>query len=260
MAARRRFVGVEFGRPNVVLGGQVLLLLGIHQLAVGLVVPPHVAEVAVEDVRTGVNVADHALAGRDPQFKLVLNRMARLVLANHRVDVLDPLVALGGGRAPVAVLGQEPAGGRIAIIGVQHVAGTAATAAVVARRDRWSRESSRSDPSSRVFAKPMNTGSVRFSVPSPRLLNRSRGRPGSSRTSGMPNFGSETTAPFKDPQHVARLADLVGDQRLQKRQHSLVLASLVAVGGGTVCRICGVPFMLYDSPKREYFSSVPPLL
>ena len=37
----------------------------IHQLAVGFVVPPHVAEVGVHHVRAGVDVADHALAGRD---------------------------------------------------------------------------------------------------------------------------------------------------------------------------------------------------
>ena len=37
----------------------------VHQLAVGLLVPPHVAEVAVHDVRAGVDVADDALAGRD---------------------------------------------------------------------------------------------------------------------------------------------------------------------------------------------------
>ena len=40
-------------------------LRGIHQLAVGFLVPPHEAEVAVHDVGAGVDVADDALAGRD---------------------------------------------------------------------------------------------------------------------------------------------------------------------------------------------------
>ena len=44
---------------------RILLLVRIHELAVGLVVPPHVAEVGLHHVRAGVHVARHALAGRD---------------------------------------------------------------------------------------------------------------------------------------------------------------------------------------------------
>ena len=80
MAAGRRFIGIEFCGAYVVFRGEMLLLLWIHQFAVGFVIPPHVPEIAVQDVGAGVNVTDHALARWHPKFKLVLNRMSRLVL------------------------------------------------------------------------------------------------------------------------------------------------------------------------------------
>ena len=49
----------------------MLLLRRVHQLAVGLVVPPHEAQVAVHDVGAGMDVADDALAAGNGERELV---------------------------------------------------------------------------------------------------------------------------------------------------------------------------------------------
>ena len=77
-------------------------------------------------VRAGVDVADDALAGRDARVvKLVLDRVARLVLGNRRVGAAK-LVP----RLPYLAYG--PGVDRRAVVGVDDVAGGAAAGAVVA--------------------------------------------------------------------------------------------------------------------------------
>ncbi len=66
--------------------------------------------------------------------------------------------------------------GMAAIVGVHHVACATSAAAIVAGMVIGAKEVERGS-SKRVLANPMNTGSVRFSVPKPRLDSRSRGRP-----------------------------------------------------------------------------------
>src|SRR5207247_2366702 len=56
-----------------VFGGGVTLLFGVHELGVGLVVPPHVAEVGIEDVCAGMDVADDAGAGGHGADELVFD-------------------------------------------------------------------------------------------------------------------------------------------------------------------------------------------
>ena len=74
-------------------------LLGIHQVAVGLVVPPHVAQILKRVRGAGMDVADHALARRDGASELVHDRMPRLVLRYHlslvKLKPWFPLVAYG---------------------------------------------------------------------------------------------------------------------------------------------------------------------
>ena len=82
---RRGLVGVRHHRASELFRRRVLLVLGIHQLPVGLLVPPHVTGICVEHRCAGMNVADNALAGGDPGDKLVLDRVAPLSLRNGRV-------------------------------------------------------------------------------------------------------------------------------------------------------------------------------
>ncbi len=79
VALRRRLVRVRHHRPGEFLRRRVLLPLRVHQLAIGLFVPPHVAGVRIEHVRTRMDMADDALAGGDGHGELVLDRVARLV-------------------------------------------------------------------------------------------------------------------------------------------------------------------------------------
>ena len=76
-------------------------------------------------------MADHALAGRHPQFELVLDRMSRLLLGNHRVNKLHPVIFFSGRQASVTILGEKIARDRISIVGIQHMTGGATAAAIV---------------------------------------------------------------------------------------------------------------------------------
>ena len=81
--------GLFISDSHELLGGELFLMLRIHQLAVGLVVPPHVAEIGVQHVRAGMHVAHDALAGGRGRRELVLDRMARLVLRDRGIGRND---------------------------------------------------------------------------------------------------------------------------------------------------------------------------
>ena len=125
LALRRRLVRVRHHRAGELLGGRMFLFLGVHQLAVGLFVPPHVASVRIEDICTRVDMTDNALAGGDGQREPVLDRVARLVGG-------DGGVALEA-RAVVAEDRVRPRVDPGAVVGIDHVAAGAAARAIVAR-------------------------------------------------------------------------------------------------------------------------------
>ena len=85
VALRRRLVRVRHHRPGEFLGGRVFLLLGVHQLAVGLFVPPHVTCIRIEHICAGMDMADDALAGGDGHGELVLDRVPWLVAGDGGV-------------------------------------------------------------------------------------------------------------------------------------------------------------------------------
>ena len=101
----RRLLRIRHRRLDQLLRSWILLLFGIHALAIGFVVPPHVSKVGVEDIGARVHVAYHALAGRHAISEHVLNRMPRFKLRNGWIDYLDPLVCFGGCSSHVSVLG-----------------------------------------------------------------------------------------------------------------------------------------------------------
>ncbi len=124
VAPRRGLVRVRHHRAGKFLGGRVFLVLGIHELAVGFFVPPHVTSVRVEHVRAGMNVADDALAGGHSRDELMLDRMPRLVARDGRVRL--EAIAL------VAEDGVRPGVDRRPVVGINHVTGRAAARAIVA--------------------------------------------------------------------------------------------------------------------------------
>ncbi len=221
VTAGGRFVRVELGGSNVVFGRQLLLLHRIHQLAIGLVVPPHVPEVAVQHVRARVDVTDHALTGRHAEFKLVLDRVAGLIFANRRIDILDPFVPLGRRRSRIAVLGKKAARRRTSVVRVQHMTRAATTAAVVAGVVVGAKKVQRRvEQACLCQADEHRVGAI--------LGTQTTVAKSFARTSGFfqnlrnTDFGAKSTAPFKDPQQVAGLSRLVGNQRLQERQDTFV--------------------------------------
>src|SRR5262249_16962692 len=66
--------------------GEMLLLLGIHHLAVRLMVPPGIAEIGVGQRRSRVVVTDDALAAGDGGGERVLDGVSGFIFRNGRVD------------------------------------------------------------------------------------------------------------------------------------------------------------------------------
>ena len=114
----------EPGLVALLIGG-IVLLRRIHVLAIGLVVPPDVAEIRRHHVRAGMNVADDALAGGNGARELVLDGMAGFVASGwwDRSGAVR-LIAVSGVRAGM---------NRRSIVGINHVAGGAAAVPIIAR-------------------------------------------------------------------------------------------------------------------------------
>src|SRR5713101_8244853 len=102
----------------------IALLFGIHLVAFDFVVPPGEAEVGRDHVRAGMNVANHALARRNRARENMLYGMARLIFGDRGIG--------GSAESGVAVCCVGAGVQRVAIIRVDHVAGGAAAAAIVA--------------------------------------------------------------------------------------------------------------------------------
>src|SRR5208282_3003689 len=102
----------------------IVLLGGIHFVRINFVVPPGQAEIGGDHVRARMNMANHALAGRNGAREGVLDGMTGFVLGNRGV----------GGRAVAKMAeGRVRAGvRRIAVVGVDNVAGGATAGAVIA--------------------------------------------------------------------------------------------------------------------------------
>ena len=123
-SSHRRAFGIVLADLVLVFAGRILLLARIHELAVGLVVPPGVSEIRVQHVRARVNVTDDARARRHVFDERVLHRMPGFVLRNLRI-VLHR-------RAAVARLCPETAVHRAGVVGVDDVTGAASAGAIVA--------------------------------------------------------------------------------------------------------------------------------
>ena len=101
--------------------------------------------------------------------------------------------------------------------------------------------SDRIGSSRRVFCSPRNTGSVRSSVPRPRSLNLTSGRPGSSSGFGMPIFGALSPAPLEHAQDIAGLRHFPSAQRIQMRQHALRAGRDPATAADSCSTRCATP-------------------
>ena len=130
---------------------------------------------------------------------------------------------------------------RRSIVGVDHVARGAAAVSDSRRRLSFEPMKLSVGSSSRVFCRPMNTGSVRFSVPSPRLLRRFSGRPGSSSGSGLPTSSGRRPPRSKMRSTLPGCVTCHGNSGRRNGRMPCCRGHAAAVGGGTVLPIAGVP-------------------
>ena len=207
---------------------------GYIDLAVGLVVPPGVAEVGGDHVGAGVHVAGDALARRDRAGEGVLQRVARLVLRDGRVG------GLGRSRG-CPPRRRRPEFDRRAVVGVDDVAGAAAARAVVARVVVGAQERQQRDRARRVFWAPRTTGSVRFRVPGPRGREPLVGLARLLEGIGQADLELAPSAALEDAEGVAGLAQLPAREGHEERQHALLRASPRASAAGTVLSMRGLP-------------------
>ena len=192
---------------------------GIHQLAVGLLVPPHVAEVAVHDVGAGVDVADDALAGGDGRGEPVLDRDGRVRSWgwSGRGSELRPRLPSCGVGAGVD---------RRAVVGVDDVAGGAAAGAIVAGVVVGAQEVERRVEQARLAAGRRRPGRCGSAVPRPRMLSAGPRPAGSSSIgSGMPISGGSRPPRSKMRRMLPGWRDLEARQRIEVGHDALVARS-----------------------------------
>ena len=186
-------LGVLAEARELLFGRRTALVPRVHELAVGLVVPPGIAEIAVREAGAGMHVTDDALARRDRPRERVTDRMAPLAVRNGRID--------GGARAEVARArvrsGVEP----VAVVGVDHVAGAAAAGAIVPGMIVGAEERER---------RVEQPGALET------LEDRVRARERAVAAEAEP-----VVTPLEDAQHVARLRDLEPRQGHERREHAL---------------------------------------
>ena len=252
LAARRRPFRVAVVDLAHFLVALLRLRLRPHVLAVGLVRPHLVAVVGVQEAVRLVHVADHAGARRDRAREAVRDRVAALVLRDRRIDAerLLVVVALQEGRggadvalAEVAELREDAAVHRIAVVGVDDVAGGAAAAAEVAGAVVGAEERQVRVVQARlVHVQRRQVDAVqraeaavrRLVVRATRVLELVR-QPGHRRVQAVQadRGGAEAAALLEDAEHVARLRDLPVRQRQRHRRPAVrrqLLGGRQAVG------------------------------
>ena len=214
-----------------------LLLRRVHQFAVGLLVPPHEADVAVHDVGAGMDVADDALAGRDA---LPVANWCSIGWPGSFLGMVGSVEKL---RPWWPYFGIGAGIDRRAVVGIDDVAGGAAAGAVVAGVVVGAQEVERRVEQAGLL-QAEQTGSVRFWVPRPRTLRRVR-RPARifQRVRGCRSRGRTRRRARRCGGccPAARSRSAAAD-RGRARRPCLRISS--SVGGGTVCSRCGAPFML----------------
>ncbi len=123
--ARRRAFRIALRHLEFFFLAGIALLLRIHRVAVGFVVPPGVAEIGGHHVRARMHVADHALAGRNGARKFVANGMAGFFARNRRI-VRGAETAIAKRRVLRGMLSRT-------VIRIDDVACRASAGAIVAR-------------------------------------------------------------------------------------------------------------------------------
>src|SRR5437016_2499090 len=124
-AARGRALGIRDPSLVTLLRAGIVLLGRIHELAIGLVVPPDEAQIGRQHIRSRMYVAGDALAGRNGSCELMLYGMPGLVFRNGGID-LRAMSLVAEGRVRTGMH-------RRAIVSVDHVARGAAAVPIVAR-------------------------------------------------------------------------------------------------------------------------------
>ena len=213
---RGRLVGVGELAVDHLLGARIPLLLRIDQVAVGLLVPPHVADVAVHDVGAGMDVTDDALAGWNPvaRSELVVNRVPALPFGDRGIG--------GETKAAVAERRIGPRMDRRAVVGVDHMAAGAAAGAIVARLVVGAEEVQRGIEEPRLVQAHEDWIRAVFGAQPAGAQSRSRSAI-LFESFGIADFGSEPSAALEEPQHVARLLPLEPRQWVEILHHRLVI-------------------------------------
>src|SRR5579863_6406243 len=99
-------------------------MLRIHVLAVGFLIPPHIAKITVHHIGARMNVTGDALARRHGARESMRDWMARLILRYRWIGI--------SAQTLIAVLCIRTRIHSGAIIGINNMARTATTGAVVA--------------------------------------------------------------------------------------------------------------------------------
>ena len=203
--------------------GGVMLLLGIHELAIGFLIPPRVSEKRIHEKITLVHVAVHALGRRDGAGELVFDRVALLLFGDHGIG--------GESEALVAIFGPRAGVGGGAIVGVGDVAGGATGGAEVARVVVGAHEIEHGIVEAGFLEIKVNGIYAIVCAEAP-LGETARGAAGGLEGVGVAELGDLFAAALKDTEDVGRLAEGEARQRLDERQNAMEERHLGCDGDG----------------------------
>ncbi len=211
-AAHGRAFGIALRDVVAILLARMALLGRVHRRAVGLVVPPRIAEIRRHHVRAGMNVARHALARWNRARENVANRMARFVARNRRI--------VRSGETEIAESRVLRGMFRRAVVRVNDVTRRAAAGAVIARLIVCARQREKRIEQARLLQTEKDgiRAQLRTEPARAELVVRFA-RLFFER--GLPNFAFPLASAFKYAQDVARLRNLPSFERRHFRENSL---------------------------------------
>ena len=228
-AALAAFLRVGHAGANNLLSVLFRLAWRIHEIAIGLKVPPGVTQVAVHDCCARVNVTRHALAGGDGVAfgKAVLDRVPGLFLVDGWVwfDVVEDFI---GRPTSVTEAAIRPRVNGTAVVGIDNVTCRATTGAIVAGLVVGAQEvESGVEKACFVQGNPDRVCAV-FGTQTAVAEAFEERTAGIRKPVRDANFWPKFSASFKDPQNIGRLGNLEAERRIKVGKNAL--AFLVGSG------------------------------
>lgn len=192
---------------------------GVHVASIGFEVPPHEAEIAVHDSGAWVNVADDALAAGNSAGEAMSDGVSGFVFGDGGVGDTNEFVRFSGGESAISEASPWSRVYGRAVIGVDHMAGRAATGAEVAGVIICAEkiEGGIEQPG---FLKSDEDGVGSVCGAESAIAEPRSGPTGFFEAFGDAGVGNKASPAFEDAKDVSGLGDFKARKRIEVRENS----------------------------------------